>query len=222
MINLERPSGAHDDTPEGADRFALGPSMLACKRMRFTRGEEVFFQGAAGDHVYKVVSGVVSSVRYASEGACQIMRFHFSGDIFGLDPASMRTCCAEAITDVEVLAVRIASLYRAAEANAANARALIALLHEEVRLTQEHVGLLGLKTARARLFRFLTRLADKDGQGVVELPMSRADIANHLALTIETVSRTFTELVLAQVISLPRARCVVLRPRGAVKVLVPA
>lgn len=227
MLHLNRraaadPSACAPPPHEASDVFAFGLSGLAGVRTCFARGEEIFYQGGASDHVYRVVSGVVSSVRYSSEGGRQIMRFHFAGDIFGLDPAPMRTSCAETITDVEVLAVRSAALNRAVEANAANARALIGLVHEEVRLTQEHTSLLGLKTARERLFRFLTKLAEQDGESVVELPMSRADIADHLALTIETVSRTFTELVLARAISLPRARCVILHRRGALKVLAPA
>jgi CRP-like cAMP-binding protein len=49
----------------------------------------------------------------------------------------------------------------------------------------------------------------------IELPMSRQDIADYLGLTIETVSRTLTQLESRAAIALPTSRRVVLRNRGA-------
>ena len=49
----------------------------------------------------------------------------------------------------------------------------------------------------------------------VELPMSRQDIADYLGLTIETVSRTLTQLEEAAMIEIPTSRRIVLRNRSA-------
>ncbi|MEJ2432968.1 MAG: helix-turn-helix domain-containing protein, partial [Pseudolabrys sp.] len=49
----------------------------------------------------------------------------------------------------------------------------------------------------------------------VDLPMSRQDIADYLGLTIETVSRTLTQLENSGAIAVPTSRRIVLRSRGA-------
>jgi CRP/FNR family nitrogen fixation transcriptional regulator len=48
----------------------------------------------------------------------------------------------------------------------------------------------------------------------VELPMPRQDIADYLGLTIETVSRTMTQLESAAAIGLPTSRRVLLRDQA--------
>jgi CRP-like cAMP-binding protein len=53
----------------------------------------------------------------------------------------------------------------------------------------------------------------------VELPMSRQDIADYLGLTIETVSRTLTQLEKLAAIQLPSSRRIVLRNRSALSQL---
>ena len=63
---------------------------------------------------------------------------------------------------------------------------------------------------------FLLEMADRGAGGsAVELPMSRQDIADYLGLTIETVSRTLTQLERAAAIELPTSRRIVLRNRPA-------
>ena len=60
------------------------------------------------------------------------------------------------------------------------------------------------------------RLATADA---LKLPMSRQDIADYLGLTIETVSRTMTQLAADHAIGLLSARQIVLRNRGALRQL---
>jgi CRP/FNR family nitrogen fixation transcriptional regulator len=49
----------------------------------------------------------------------------------------------------------------------------------------------------------------------IDLPMSRQDIADYLGLTIETVSRTLTQLENSAAIAVPTSRRIVLRNRAA-------
>src|SRR5687768_5930359 len=92
-------------------------------------------------------------------------------------------------------------------------------MRRELQVAQDHVSLL-IKTAPERVATFLLEMADRQSSDEVELPMSRQDIADYLGLTIETVSRTFTQLENASVISLPCAKRIVLRNRPALKRLV--
>jgi CRP/FNR family nitrogen fixation transcriptional regulator len=77
-----------------------------------------------------------------------------------------------------------------------------------------------VKSARERLAAFLLEMAGRmTDKGSVELPMSRQDIADYLGLTIETVSRTLTQLAQSSKIKLVKARQVVLQDRNALAVL---
>jgi CRP/FNR family transcriptional regulator len=60
----------------------------------------------------------------------------------------------------------------------------------------------------------MRRVGLKDAEGIhVDLPMSRADIADFLGIRTETVSRAFTDFRLAGLIALPSAQHVrILRP----------
>jgi CRP-like cAMP-binding protein len=89
------------------------------------------------------------------------------------------------------------------------------LTARELQRVQDRILVL-IKSAQERVAGFLLEMADRasDG-GAVELPMSRQDIADYLGLTIETVSRTLTQLEKTATIELPSSRRILLRNRSA-------
>ena len=183
--------------------------------MPFARNAEVYGEGEPAEYLYKGVSGAVRTYRVLADGRRQIGAFYLPGDIFGLEGGEEHTFSAEAVTNSKVLVVKRSALAALAQRDNEVARQLWTLTGRELHRVQEHIVLL-IKTAQERVAAFLLEMAERlPGSGRVELPMSRQDIADYLGLTIETVSRTFTQLESSAAIALPSSRCVVLRNRNA-------
>jgi CRP/FNR family nitrogen fixation transcriptional regulator len=204
----------------GDDVIEFGPLRLQGVRMRFSRNEEIFGESEAADYVYRVVSGAVRTMRFTSDGRRQIMAFHVSGDVFGLELGDAHSFSAEAVSDCEIVLVRRSLIDKAAREDVNAARALLQFSASQLQEAQEHAVVLGRKGAGERVAAFLLRLADRfAARQELELPMSRADIADYLALTIETVSRAFTQMERDHAIALPSSRHVVMRSRSALEEL---
>jgi CRP/FNR family nitrogen fixation transcriptional regulator len=186
--------------------------------MNFDPNEEIFGEEEPADFVYKVISGAVRTTRLLSDGRRQIGAFRLPGDVFGLECGEVHRCSAEAVAPSEIALVRRTALERAAERDSGAARGLWSLTSHELEDLKDHMLLLGRKNAAERVGSFLLKLAARASSAIVELPMSRGDIADYLGLTLETVSRTLSQLVRDQTISLPSARRVVLRDAAALAV----
>jgi CRP/FNR family nitrogen fixation transcriptional regulator len=194
-----------------ADSFAMmGASISIAKNV------EIYGEGEPAEYVYKVVSGVVRTCKLLSDGRRQISSFFLPGDIFGLEATVEHRFTAEAVSDVSLIFVKRSALTALAARDGEVANELWSAATAELRAAQEHVLLLGRKSAQERLAAFLLEMAERTNGGeAVDLPMSRLDIADYLGLTIETVSRTITQLENAEAISLPTTRRIRLRDRAA-------
>ena len=186
--------------------------------MSFAPNEEIFGEEEPTDFVYKVVSGAVRTTRFLADGRRQIDGFHLPGDVFGLERGEAHRFSAEAIGECEVALVRRKAVERAAESNVAVARRLWSLAADSLEQLQDHMLLLSRKNAAERVGAFLLELSARAGSRTVELPMSRGDIADYLGLTLETVSRTFSQFARERLIELPSPRRVVIRNAAALTV----
>jgi CRP-like cAMP-binding protein len=179
--------------------------------MPFNRNAEIYGEGERAEYVYKVLSGSVRAYKVLSDGRRQITAFYLPGDVFGIETGTDHSNSAEAIDKATVLVVRRNSVFNTAERNGEVARQLWSATAAELKRSQNHALLL-IKTAKERIAAFLLEMAERlTGRGCVELPMSRQDIADYLGLTIETVSRTLTQLSAGSTIQLLASRRIVLR-----------
>ena len=183
--------------------------------MSYPRNTEIFGENEPADYAYKVVSGAVRTYKILNDGRRQVGGFYLPGDIFGLQFADEHAFSAEAITDTKVLVVKRSALTALAGRSAAIGSELFQLTSRELRRMQDRILLL-VKSAQERVASFLLEMAERACvNNIVELPMSRQDIADYLGLTIETVSRTLTGLETVAAIEVPSSRRIVLRNRSA-------
>ena len=183
--------------------------------MPFGRNVEIYGENEPAEYLYKVISGTVRTYKVLNDGRRQIGAFYLPGDMFGLEIGDEHTFSAEAITECKILVVKRSTLVGLAARDNDVARQLWAMTAAELQRAQDHIMLL-IKTAQERVAGFLLEMAKRSATSTeVDLPMSRQDIADYLGLTIETVSRTLTQLEKGAAIAVPTSRRIVLRNRAA-------
>jgi CRP/FNR family nitrogen fixation transcriptional regulator len=176
--------------------------------MSFKKNAVIYREGEPADHLYTVTKGNVRTCKVLADGRRKICAFYLPGDTFGVGTIAEHNFSAEAVTDVDILA---------ANSDAAVASQLLALMGRELERAQNHVLLLA-KNAPQRVASFLLEMAGRiRSRDEVELQMSRQDIADYVGLTIETVSRTLTQLENEAAIALPTSKRIVLRNRATLK-----
>lgn len=156
--------------------------------LKFRKGEIIFSQGDPGDCWFEVVSGTVRTCHFHIDGHRQLTGFYYKGDVFGVEQGA-RDAAAEAVTNTTLARRPVTSEER--ERRGQN-RALERALNS----ANQCIFLLGRRNANERVAAFLLIAAKKmSAFDSVPLPMTRGDIADHLGLTIHTVSRTISGFV---------------------------
>jgi CRP/FNR family transcriptional regulator len=169
--------------------------------------EHLFLEGDAATHVYRVESGHVCIYRMVADGRRQVLDFAYPGDLIGLGAGSRHAANAQATSKTRLHCLPINVLHDIAHQDASLGMRLYDALSQELLAARELLFTVSQRTAAERLAAFLMGLAHRNerrGEPSHELvlPMARADIADYLGLTIETVSRTFTKFRLEGLIDL--------------------
>lgn len=161
----------------------------------YHEGERVYSEGQDFEYVYAVKSGMFKTVLNDGQGSEHIASFHLPGELFGLDalhqdshPSSVialgtSSLCAIKYSKLERLALQIPGLQHH----------LFSVLSKEVQSAhekqQEHAADQKLATF---LFTLSARYKERGYSDTrFNLMMPRRDIANHLNLAPETISRLF-------------------------------
>jgi CRP/FNR family transcriptional regulator len=176
--------------------------------------QTVFREGDPADYVYSVSVGTVKLYKLLPDGRRQVIGFLFNGDLFGLADERGYAYSAESVTVTHLCRFSRRKLENLFEEFPRLEKRVYSLTLKELAAAHEQMLLLGRKTAREKLASFLLYLGrrlSRDGElgEKITLPMGRSDIADYLGLTIETVSRTFTQLKKSGIIGLPESSSVI-------------
>lgn len=183
-------------------------------KTRVQDGTSLYFEGDPVEWLYRIETGVLRLSRLLPDGRRQVISFGYPGDIVGFPWLGQHH------TDCDVLVKSTLQPYRASAlmANSSDPQLHQALMDaalQEISEIQDHVMILGQKSAIEKVACFVCSLAMRTGTGPckgrqVPLPMSRVDIADFLGLTTETVSRTLTQFRKSGYISMLGAHTVVI------------
>jgi CRP/FNR family transcriptional regulator, nitrogen fixation regulation protein len=185
------------------DRQLLNRALQALRRnpIHYYRDNVIVCEGDPADFVFLVVSGTVRTCRTYQTGTRSIIAFYLPGDLLGWTNATKYYLSVEAATDAIVVWFKRRALLSIASRENGIANSLLAATINELRRTQEHASLMS-RDAKHRVAAFLSDLWARLGKPeCLDLPMSHQDVADHLGLTIETVSRMITVMERAGIVA---------------------
>jgi CRP/FNR family transcriptional regulator len=174
---------------------------LTSNKQLLHKGDRLFSAGEKITSLYAVHSGVIKTYRITPEGDRQVLDFYFAGQIVDLDALydGVSTVFAEALNTASVCAVSIAEFKKVISGSAELQDGFIRRMSKVIRQQMDHTLSVGICDATQRMARLLYRVsAHYRTMGYsplrFELPMSRVDMASHLGLAVETVSRQIRKL----------------------------
>lgn len=199
---------------------ALTPEQLTALNKQTSRrthepGSELLSTGEPQESYANVISGVVKLTKLMADGRQQIVGLQFAPDFLGRPLKRDAALSAETATDVELCYFPKAALERMMQEAPDLEHKLLEQSLKELDEAREWMLTLGRKTASERVAHFVLLIARHvdpnvavhEGEAITfELPLTRADIADFLGLTIETVSRQITKLRKADVIHVENNR----------------
>jgi CRP-like cAMP-binding protein len=187
-------------TAQNADLMCgLSPLVDTLRKvLSYRRDQEIYRAMDGGEHWYCITSGVARKYALLEDGRRRIIDFLLPGDFFGFRSRHQEFFAADAIvTGTKVARYSRRGLENAADADPRVARQIRDIAFKSISRSQARLLILGRVTALEKVHAFLDELAERSCDGdekTVVLPMSRYDIADYLAVSVETVSRALTEL----------------------------
>ena len=188
---------------------------------RYEIGEPIYRCNDSIEHWYRVIEGAARESALTVDGRRHIVDFILAGDLFGFGASGARHCCVEAIVPGTVIArYPRRSAERLADSDPQIARYIREAAFESIARLQRRIVTLAQTSALEKVSVFLLEIADRSHTApthAVFLPMSRYDIADYLAMAVETVSRALTELRSRHAIAFRSVRQVRICDRGALE-----
>lgn len=164
-----------------------------------SRGQSLFNAETPFKSVFVVRSGCFKTTVDAVDGREQVTGFYFPGEFIGMDAIYQQAyqSSAKALETSTVCELPYDKLQQFSATIPQLQTQMLNRLSKELSGDKSLMFLLGKKTAEEKLATFLLSLSRRfQERGFsardFQLSMSRGDIANHLGLAIETVSRLFS------------------------------
>lgn len=195
------------------DGDALAQLLQFSRRKVLPAHNVVFRDGDEADHYFSITSGIVKLVKTLADGHQHIIGLIHQPDFMGQTLNRRHTYSAESATEVELCVFPRVAFDNFLKSHPELERQIFEMTLRELDVCRDWTLLLGRKCSYERVAGFLLMMArrmpkvSQGGNSVhFELPFTRAEMADYLGLTLETVSRQFSRLKQSRIIALPSSR----------------
>lgn len=181
----------------------------------YQAGQTIIWSGDRMDFVASVVTGIATLTQTMEDGRRQMVGLLLPSDFVGRPGRNTAAYDVTATTDVVMCCFRKRPFEDLMVDTPNIAQRLLQMTLDELDAAREWMLLLGRKTAREKIASLVAIIARRDaalhfrrtkGELVVDLPLTREEMADYLGLTLETVSRQISALKRDGVISLEGKR----------------
>ena len=168
-------------------------------RTRLPPRTVIFDSGAPAEWVWVISEGVVKCYRELPSGKHAVCAFLFARDLFGLAENGLYLNSAKTVTEVTMYRLALSELADLLKQDGELQFHFLTKITHELRESQRRALLLGRRDAPGRFAMFIALMAKRAGVRdehgpVIDLPMTRSDIAAFLGLSLEATSRAASEL----------------------------
>lgn len=187
-----------ETTPEG--RLLSSLSQVRT----YQTGDLLLKEGDTATHILDIATGTVSVSRHGVNGRRQVLGFVGARQFLGAASTPRYPNSVTALTSVQALAYPKDAFSKALDASALFSQKFRDLLVKIIEARDDHIYTIGQRVAFEQIAAFLlhlriaqagSKMGDHGGTlDLIKLPMVRSDIGDYLGLTVETVSRAFSQL----------------------------
>lgn len=184
------------------DNEQLSEMMSMIIRRRYKKGQILFFEGDLSDKFYIINKGKIKIFKYTKEGKEQILYILSEGDFIGylnLLKKGKMEFNAEALEDVSVCILTKDDFDKLVKKAPEISLRILENLHDRLISLENLVQTLSTKDIEVRIAALLRSFAKDFGKEekegiVIELPLTREEMANYIGVTRETMSRKLTAM----------------------------
>lgn len=186
-----------------------------------------FMQSDLAKHAYVLITGRVKMIQITPNGQQITLRMMTTGQTYGgiamLNPGTGYPATAQAVENSTAIAWNTSHLRKLAETEPSISLNTMKLMHGYITELQERQIALVTERVEQRIARILLKLAAESGKKVdegvlIDMPLTRQDVAEMSGTTLFTVSRTLSEWERNGLIKIGRGRVVIREPHGLVKI----
>lgn len=226
MDNDKSSHAQHAPIFSALNEAEIGRIFAAARIVKMPEGCFYYIQGDPANHLYVLQEGLVRLGQVTADGQQVLQRVIAPGSLFGaiaMMPDALYPVSAEAAADSQAYTWSTHQMMDFVKEMPTLALNAVRIMSEHVNEIQDRFRELATQRVERRLARTLLRLASQtgrkiDGGVLIDLALSRQDLAEMIGATLYTVSRILSQWEIQGLIHSGREQVVICYPHGLVSI----